>query len=359
MDNLYVEISIVGAAAIYFAIGLCFVFMSVPKDKALHHYRMARYVLAGSYLIFGFLNVVEYLTRSVETQIQLVQLITLVVGSFQAYLFTYTFIALINLKLLTFKRLFVRLIPLTLFCAAGFFILPAARYFEVYFYILVAVYILLLASLTRLFLQNYKAYLLRMDNYYSDEEARRLQWVNLMFWGALGIGLLALLSALFMTKGGAIVFSVVYLVYYIYFAIRFLGYPHEFKEIEAAMSNEPQAKTGQEAKLPQGIEERLQQWMQEKRFLEQGITTSQLAACLGTNRETLSSYINQSYKTPFRAWINQLRIEESKQIMLADPALSIADVAAKVGIDKSNFSRHFTQATGQSPNQWLKSQSSK
>jgi AraC-like DNA-binding protein len=228
------------------------------------------------------------------------------------------------------------------------------RIFEILFFVFVAGYIILLAVLIRLFLQNYKDYLCRMDNYYSAEEARRLRWVYLMFWGALGIGILALLSALFMTQAGSIVFSVVYLVYYIFFAIRFIGYPNEFKEIEAAMSNEPPTVNEEGAKLPQGIEEKLQQWVQEKQFLEQGVTISFLAAYIGTNRDTLSSHINQVHKKPFRVWINQLRIKESQQIMLSNPGMPIGDVADKVGIDKSNFSRQFTQAIGLSPNQWLK-----
>ena len=104
------------------------------------------------------------------------------------------------------------------------------------------------------------------------------------------------------------------------------------------------------------IEAELAFWVKKKGFTEKGITIEQLSQKLGTNRTYLSSYINTCYKQTFSNWINNLRIEEAKYLLLKEPLLTVGQVGEKIGYtDKSNFGRQFTKRTGASPNAWRNS----
>jgi AraC-like DNA-binding protein len=93
----------------------------------------------------------------------------------------------------------------------------------------------------------------------------------------------------------------------------------------------------------------------EKRFTEEGITIDTPAARLGTNRNYLSRHINTVKQQTFRNWINTLRIEEAKTLMLQNPGITIGEIALRVGIpDKSNFTRSFGKQTSLSPQAWRK-----
>jgi hypothetical protein len=76
------------------------------------------------------------------------------------------------------------------------------------------------------------------DNYFADREAGRLHWVAFSFYAALTIGLLALLSALFMSHISALFFSGVSACFYAFFAVRFFRYGFGFQSIEPAMQED-------------------------------------------------------------------------------------------------------------------------
>jgi hypothetical protein len=90
-----------------------------------------------------------------------------------------------------------------------------------------------------MFLNSYRLFRLRMDNYFSDMEDGRLHWVAYSFFVALAIGIMALLSSLFMSTFVALLFAVVFDIFYIYFAIRFINYVYQFQIIERAMDGAP------------------------------------------------------------------------------------------------------------------------
>jgi YesN/AraC family two-component response regulator len=101
------------------------------------------------------------------------------------------------------------------------------------------------------------------------------------------------------------------------------------------------------------LEKRIEQWVGEKCFVEQGITMDTLAYEFCTNRSYLSNYINVSKQKTFREWINYLRIEEAKRLLMEYPGKNINEVASEVGIpDKTYFRKHFVTVTGSSPKVW-------
>ena len=79
---------------------------------------------------------------------------------------------------------------------------------------------------------------------------------------------------------------------------------------------------------------------------------------MGTNHSYLSQYINNVLDMTFQQWLNDLRIEESKKILLANKTMSIEEVGAAVGIPQSyNFSKWFKLRTEMTPFRYRKENS--
>ena len=58
----------------------------------------------------------------------------------------------------------------------------------------------------------------------------------------------------------------------------------------------------------------------------------------------------------FRTWRTNLRVEESKKLLLENPDASINIIAEASGFsDKSNFHRQFVKIVGCSPKEWRES----
>jgi AraC-like DNA-binding protein len=224
-------------------------------------------------------------------------------------------------------------------------------------YVFTGLYLIQLIRYIRLFIANYRQFEQRMDNYFADREAGRLRWVAFSFYAALAIGLLAMLSALFMSHTGALLFSGVIACFYAFFAVRFLRYGFWFQSIEPAME-EDEPYTGDDAGLIHtaafaALEKKITQWVAAKNFTQQGITRDKLAATLYTNRSYLSIYMNRYKKQTFGEWINDLRIEEAKRLLIQYPGMSVQEIAQRAGFsERSHFTRHFTKQTGLSPKCW-------
>ncbi|GHT66837.1 hypothetical protein AGMMS50239_28970 [Bacteroidia bacterium] len=103
------------------------------------------------------------------------------------------------------------------------------------------------------------------------------------------------------------------------------------------------------------LDKQIEEWMADKGFTEPGITIDLLATRLCTNGKYLSVYINTRKNQTFREWINELRIEEAKILLLQYPEITGSEVACQTGFsDRSHFLRQFKKHTNTSPTEWKK-----
>ena len=372
MVEYYNIFSIFVTSGLFLACGLMFLFVSVPENPLLGNYRKARLTMAITYLLFIPMNVAEYLFNSSNDQnIPLFSTVSLSLAVSQAFLFTYVLIALLDLRFPGWRYLFRRAI-LVLLLITGFFTVYAfcpENYFKVVFYGFTGIYALLLVHYTIIFVKNYRRFRLLMDNYFSDLEAVRLHWVTFSFFAALFIGLTALLSVVSMSTLVGLLFTILFDVFYLWFAIRLINYPFLFRIMEAAMAEEitsPEIeKTVTDSRTEMlaspvfiALEGRIEQWIVAKGFIEKGITIDILASKLLTNRNYLSTCINNGRKQTFREWINELRIEEAKTLINQHPEMTVNEIAFQVGYtDKSHLIRQFTKQTGASFKSWKQKKS--
>jgi len=366
--EFYIFLSIFTTGGLFLACGLMFLFTVVPDNPLLGNYRKARYVMAAAYLFMVVVVIAEYLAGDSEICVPMMQAITLIFAVSQAFLFTLTLFALLEVRFPGWWYIFRRAAPAILIIIAVFsvYFFFGEDYFGKVFGLFCAMYALLLVRYTYLFMVCYRQFRLRMDNYFSDYEAGRMQWVAFSFFSALTIGVMALLTTVFMSGLVALIFTVLTDVFYVWFAIRFINYGYRFHVIELALDEKAETLQTEEPPVDNNhetddndpatfakLEKQIEKWIAKKRFTQKGITIDVLASEFCTNRRYISSYFITCKKKMFREWINELRIKESKTLMLQQPDMTINEVALRVGFsDKSNLRRHFIRLTGENPQVW-------
>ncbi|MCL2042481.1 MAG: AraC family transcriptional regulator [Bacteroidales bacterium] len=362
INDLYTVFTI-ALASVLFSFGL--LFYSLCRNAETPVYKTALRMMTFAYCFFGLVNVLEMWSRSSypnNDDVLLFQAVTLIIAVSQAFLFTYTLILLIHTAYVTRKRVVCELVVLSTLSAAlvVIYYILSATWIKLSVYIFILFYICLLIRYTRLFVITYRNCLQKMDNFFSGREADNLRWVKFSFYAALSIGLLALTASLAPTIHVGIFGSVIYLLFYLYFAIRMIKYGFFYKKIESALTDddiqtEPSGddKKTLPASIVENMERKLNIWLGEKQFLQSGITIEDVAAYIGTNRRYLSEHINSVKGKTFRQWISELRIEEAKNLMRQRPDMTLNDIALQVGyVDKSNLIRQFSRQTNLSPTQW-------
>lgn len=77
---------------------------------------------------------------------------------------------------------------------------------------------------------------------------------------------------------------------------------------------------------------------------------------LSLSPRVVSQTINTQFETNFSDFINDLRIEDAKQLLKGDNNLNVSEILYEVGFNsKSAFYDHFKKKTGLTPNQFKKS----
>jgi YesN/AraC family two-component response regulator len=94
----------------------------------------------------------------------------------------------------------------------------------------------------------------------------------------------------------------------------------------------------------------------DKPFLNPELTLPQLAEGINTNPRILSQIINEKFNQNFYDFINQMRIEESKRMLVNSSNIkNILEILYETGFNsKATFNRAFKKATGLSPTEYKK-----
>lgn len=347
---------LIGVTCIF---GIYLLALPVPQKASLHNYSIARIVMACAYLSFGIISIIEYFTQSDIIDFQLFRFIALLIALCQAFLFTYTLITLINTHFATKKKITLEILPILLFLVLGILelaVLPGRPYFDFIIYSFIVYYISSLIRYTYIFMRNYRKTMIRLDNIYA-EDTNRFRWILISFIAALCLGILALLLAMFYTFTRGVIFTVLSICFYLAFGIRFINYAFLFQKFELLIEDEnDECAASANSPYYSKLEDNILKWIENKQFLQHEINIQRVAGQLKTNRTYLSEYINTVEKKTFKAWINNLRIEEAKKLLLKHPETPVHEICDMVGFsDKSNFGKQFTLYTGKPPAIWRKS----
>lgn len=333
--------------------------LSIPLATELDNYRASRKIIAYAYLIFGVfsgMNAFMNGSGTSKSDMLIVAAMSLIIASFQSFLFTYTLIILINPSFFTRRWLLGQLIPISVFSVLSFFFLflSDASLRAGVFYSFFTFYIYQLFFYTHTFIKEYKQYHSAAGNYFSGDEAKRLNWVAVAFFSALSIGVLVLTLIVYPNPVYDLIVAVLCGIFYTGFLVGYINYPYIFNKV-IIEKEEPIADVNEDRVPQYGLTQLIEQWIAAKSYVEPNITIIGLANALNTNRTYLSAYINNNMRMNFNTWVNALRIEDAKKLLKETTDLSIADIAARLGYaDHSSFSRQFKKNTGLSPIEWKK-----
>ena len=187
---------------------------------------------------------------------------------------------------------------------------------------------------------------------YYDEELD-ITWMRVLVWLTFMLSLCTLIA--FYLPAIHMFYCYVAPLVFVFMVFKMVNYlPGKIARMRSA-NEEPKPKsTTKSNNLEDKIGMLVERWVQEKRYCAAELSITEVATQMGTNKNYLSQYLNNSLEVTFQVWLNTLRIEESKRILTTEN-ITIEEVGAKVGIPQSyNFSRWFKAITGTTPFKYRK-----
>ena len=94
--------------------------------------------------------------------------------------------------------------------------------------------------------------------------------------------------------------------------------------------------------------------LEEQCFLKPGLTLTDVANRLNTNKTYISKTVNETYKTGFPELLNILRVDYAEQFMRKHPGATQEEIAKASGfLSASSFNSTFKRITGYTPKVWI------
>lgn len=198
----------------------------------------------------------------------------------------------------------------------------------------------------------------RVKDYYSNIESRNLNWIQFFISVFALVYIIFILVCIILIKYNYMV-SYNIVGFTVSISIFILGY-RGLKQT-AIITIPPQKTVKPEStelagELVQLLAPQFNMLMnEEKLFTDPELNLDDLAKRLGVTRNIMSQFINDCLKTNFYDYINRLRVEEMKRLLL-DPDkeyLTIIALATEAGFNsKTSFNRTFRQYTGMTPSEF-------
>ena len=316
------NILIYGVSIIPITLGAFLLLFAIPKNQALKPYLLSRKALAIAYLAMGILNILKAVVMgdqlgedSLPFNFKMAN-VSLIIASCQAYLFTYALIILIDPHFASLRWNKYQWCIISI-CSVGIIsglFLDLLIWQHIVFALFLAFYIYQLIYYTWLFLDKKKSYISKVDNYFSGQEIHWMKWIDLAFYSALVIGISALFMVVFNNMWFRNIFSLACCIFYFFFVIKYLEYPQLFYKLRPVIKPPKDDLSSKETDIQDNtLEQKLEVWIKEKRFLQQGITIKDLSRELNVKHRTVSFYINVHLQMNFKSWLLYLRQKEQQK----------------------------------------------
>lgn len=357
--NLYTLTSLV-TGSVMLTLFFTLIFIHVPQRHEWKHFLLSTRLIAAACFLLSANNLSSFILHIDNEKAEegfLLPVITLAVGSFQALLFTVTSIMLVNSTALKLRRVMTHLACITLLSIIGVSTFVASPQLRQGIIATGCVaYTMYIMLLTYYFNHHFHQSIARLEEMYDDDMKSRLRWVRNFFYGALAVGVYALIVAMLPYPAVYNVFKISVPVYYTYVVIHLLNYVPTSAFVVKTFNVEEPAPAPEIAApelqaephiLSNKVEKALEAWVANRRYADSDATIDEIVEELHVSKAEFNSYFKNVLCTQFRSWRRELRIREVMRLMSQSPTLSVPELMYEVGYkDRSNFYKDFQQIAG-------------
>lgn len=349
------------AFAFFFSmLGLFIFFLHIPKDQDFKYYRYSRYTLGiGMFSLAIYCCMLPMFPNSDEfTKLSFELFISLLVS----WLTYSSFLFVIYAERFKRRRFFLDgIIPISLMLALALIGLKFPQLQEINSILFGVIFGIKCLWMGYTCLKEYRRCTNDLENYYDNTPD--LKWMYNLLWLCIILSIATIFS--FYLNG---IFEHLYYLLligiYTYLTLKIINYlPVKISRLRhESVENIEEVKTEKKpgTDLKSKLEEPVNSWVREMKFIEPDLTIKDVALEIGTNHNYLSKYLNSVVGMTFSVWLHTLRIEESKKLLSGPEKLSIEEIGKRVGIPEIyNFSRWFKTITGLTPYQYRKANTSK
>lgn len=348
--------------------GAYFLLARTPDKAIFDNYLRSRRIMGCALLLLSANYAVHLFTEIRLRDIDAAILMNLSTYFLCYWLFSSALTTLLDRFYVTRRRMATHLAQWLLFTlAAGIILkwLPEGTTQKIGLFVMAAWLVCYGLTLARRLIKAYRRAVRLFDDTLSDDIAAYIRWLSIFtYWAVIfgvGCGLLTFLPDRYIFLW---VFSSI--PFYVYLFCSYMNYLLFYEQVEraleadaltepAAADDTPEPAAAMPTSIRADIAARLEEWIAADKYTRPGLTITDVANDLLTNRTYLSGYINTTYDTTFREWITRLRIEYAKRLLLGSPELTVQDVSERSGFQStSHFIRIFKERTACPPAKWRK-----
>ena len=343
--------------------GITLMLIGNARVKSSFWLRWAKWVVAFVLIIVGLFQLVQYAldlkvsNPKISTAMSVSMLYTVTLMLAMAFIPSSNKMPMINM------RPFITAI-ISLLCSALVWVTPWCEP-SLATILSVSSLALYLIELVRIIIGFYISFKMMSSHRkeFKAEEKSRYSYLNLLWRCVSSLLLFAVLYVFLVmwSEKAMAIYNFASLILWAYVFVTFVNLIINYQSNESITASTESIHTQnienkdviESTRLVAGLSSKVDRWIASGAYCHKGITMTHVAEQLGTNRTYLSRYINSYYGCNFNTWLNRLRIDEAKRLLVDSPTLSMEQVSRQLGFtSKSQFMSAFKAQEGFTPGQW-------
>ena len=355
-----------------------FLFGKLPDKQIFRQYRISRMLMGIALLdLAANYSVHLFLTPRLAAPINAI-LMNLCTYWLAVWLFGSALMMLLDKRYVTRKRFIRHIAGWMAYCIVVLILwcyVPSSLLYSIVPILLAVAFCVYAVGVAHKVFATFRKATCKLDNYYSDDAAVYIRWMSVFTYWAIvfgvGQGIFTFVPDRYVYLW--IISAIPFYIYlYVSYANYLLMYEHvadaintyedqEEYDIENVVENRDRdngqtisSTTRISKQQEEMLKSNIQKWIDDKEFTNGGLTIEDIARQTASNRTYVSHFVNTHYGMSFREWINYLRLQYAKDIMLKSPDKSVAEIAIESGyLSTSYFSRIFKETEGLTPGRWI------
>ncbi len=331
--------------------------INIPISDKWKPFRNSRNFLTMAYALVainGYISI--FLESDFESSVLIItRFILLITVISQLLLFTATYLVFIDSPRAKKRVVIQNVIPIVVLCM----ILVVIYLFKplIAIYTGVGIFLVQFSYYFYIFRREYKRYIKRIEEYYDENEETKVKWIQNNFYISVAFPFIAMLIVAipsnYVYYG---VFSILCTIFYSYLLAQTFRYRTNAVFLTKVKNTAKPQFDESETGSYNYIELALNEWVDDKKYLDNNIGIDELVASFNVSRKHFTQYFTMVKHTTFRSWRMDLRLNEAIEIIQENPDLSVSKLHILAGCsDRGNFHRQFKQKFGLTPTEYKNS----